>query len=96
MLLSSRLKIGIVTDIIYFILSRLVTNSALYSADTVRNKNGTENISNNFFDILEFLKFIDYFRFSIIHRLEINDSASETLLRNLDINLGLCNSVRTT
>ena len=84
------------TDIIYFILSRLITNFALYSADTVGNKNGTENISNNFFDILEFLKFIDYFRFSIIHRLEVNDSASETLLRNLDINLGLCNGVRTT
>ena len=96
MLLSSRLKIGIVTDIIYFILSRLVTNFALYSADTVRNKNGTENISNNLFEIFKILKFIDYFRISIIHRLEVNDSASETLLRNLDINLGLCNSVRTT
>ena len=55
----------------------------LYSADTEKNDDGTDNLNNNLYPT-EFLN-------SININGELKEKALVMLLRNIDVNSGLCN-----
>ena len=61
----------------------------LYSADTVTNEDGSDNIHNNLYPT-EFLNSLNVQGFPQ-HKLELKLNASVMSLRNLDINSRLCN-----
>ena len=61
----------------------------MYSADTVTNEDGSDNINDNLYPT-EFLNSLNVQGFPL-HKLELKVNASVMLLRNLDINSGLCN-----
>ena len=61
----------------------------LYSADTVKNNDGTNNLSNNLYPT-EFLNSINVNGLPL-HKLELKVRALVMLLRNIDVNSGLCN-----
>ena len=60
----------------------------LYSADTVRNKDGTENINNNFYPT-EFVNASHVEGFQL-PKLVVKVNASVILSRSLDIKPGIC------
>ena len=61
----------------------------LYNADTVKNDDGTDSLSNSLY-LTEFLYSINVNGLPL-HKLELNERALEMLLRNIDVNSGLCN-----
>ena len=61
----------------------------LYSADTVKNDDGTDNFNNNLYPT-EFLNSINVNGLPL-HKLELKVRALVMLLRNMDVNSGLCN-----
>ena len=61
----------------------------LYSADTVKNDDGTDNLNNNFYPT-EFLNSININGLPL-HKLELKERALVMLLRSIDVNSGLCN-----
>ena len=61
----------------------------LYSADTVKNNDGTDNLNNNLYPT-EFLNSININGLPL-HKLELKEKALVMLLRNIDVNSGLCN-----
>ena len=61
----------------------------MYSADAVSNEDGSYNINDNLYPT-EFLNSLNVQGFQL-HKLELKINASVILLRNLDINSGLCN-----
>ena len=61
----------------------------MYSADTVSDEDGSNNINDNLYPT-EFLNSLNVQDFPL-HKLELKINASLMLLRNLDINSGLCN-----
>ena len=61
----------------------------LYRADTVKNADGTDNLNNNLYPT-EFLNSINVNGLPL-HKLELNVRALVMLLRNIDVNSGLCN-----
>ena len=61
----------------------------LYGADTVSNEDESDNIHNNLCP-KEFLNSVNVQGFPV-HKLELKLNASVMLLRNFDINSGLCN-----
>ena len=61
----------------------------MYSADTVSNEDGSDNINDNLYPT-EFSNSLNVQGFPL-HKSELKINASVILLRNLDINSGLCN-----
>ena len=61
----------------------------LYSADVVQNEDGTDNMNNNLYPT-EFLNSLNVNGLPL-HKLELKDGALVMLLRNLDVEAGLCN-----
>ena len=61
----------------------------LYSADTVKNDDGTDNLNNNLYST-EFLNSINVNELPL-PKLELKVRALVMLLRNIDVNSGLCN-----
>ena len=59
---------------------RRITNKHLYNADTLKNDDGTDNLSNNL-----------NVNGLPLHKLELKERAFVMLLRNIDVNSGLCN-----
>ena len=59
----------------------------LYNADTVKNDDGTDNLSNSLYPT-EFLLNVNGLP---LHKLELKERALVMLLRNIDVNSGLCN-----
>ena len=60
----------------------------LYSADTVSNQDGSDNINDNLYPT-EFLNSLNVQDFQL-HNLQLKINASVMLLRNLNINSRLC------
>ena len=60
----------------------------LYSADTVKNDDGTDNLNSNLYPT-EFLNSINVNGLPL-HKLELKERALVMLLRNIDVNSGLC------
>ena len=60
-----------------------------YSADTVKNDDGTDNINNNLYP-MEFLNSINI-KVLPLQKLKSKERALVILLRNIDVNSGLCN-----
>ena len=61
----------------------------LYNADTVKNDDGTDNLSNSLYPT-EFLLNVNGLP---LHKLELKERALVMLLRNIDVNSGLCNGM---
>ena len=61
----------------------------LYSADVVQNEDGTDNMNNNLYPT-EFLNSLNVNGLPL-HKLKLKDGALVMLLRNLDVEAGLCN-----
>ena len=60
----------------------------LYSAGTVKNDDGTDNFNNNLYPT-DFLDSMNVSGFPL-HELELKERALVMLLRNIDVNSGLC------
>ena len=61
----------------------------LYNADTVKNDDGSDNLRNSLYPT-EFLYSININGLPL-HKLELKERALVMLLRNIDVNSGLCN-----
>ena len=55
----------------------------------MKNDDGTDNLNNNFYP-MEFLNSINI-KGLPLHKLELKERALVMLLRNIDVNSGLCN-----
>ena len=65
----------------------------LYSADTVKSDDGSDNLNNNLYPT-EFLNLINVNGIPL-YKLELKERALVMLFRNIDVNSGLCNGTTT-
>ena len=88
---KNRISVGDETRNIFWGL--LVVVIHVYCADTVKNDDGTDNLYNNSYPT-EFLNSININGIPL-HKLELKERALVMLLRNIDVNSGLCNGTTT-